>query len=82
MVDDFSTSNVVEVELVSLERFTSKIWKYFGFLGKNGQYKRKHDEVMYCNVTNIAETHLIIMSLQLSSAHPTELASMEKMRNV
>ena len=78
MVDDFSTSDVVEVELVSLERFSSKIWKYFGFLGKHGQYKRKHDEVMYCNVTNIAETHLLIMSLQLSSAHPTELASMEK----
>ena len=81
-MDDFSTSDVVEVELVSLERFTSKIWKYFGFLGKNEQYKRKHDEVMYCNVTNIAETCLIIMSLRLSSAHPIELASMEKMRNV
>ena len=55
MVDDFSTSDV-EIELVSLEGFSSKIWKYFGFLGKNGQYKRKHDEVMYCNVTIIAET--------------------------
>ena len=83
MVDDFSTNDVAEVELVSLERFSSKIWKYFGFLGKNGQYKRKHDEVMYCNVNNIAETHLIIMSLQLSSAHPTEVASCNvKMRNV
>ena len=41
-----------EVELIPLEGCTSKIWKYFGFPGKDGQYlerdKRKRNEVTCC----------------------------------
>ena len=49
MADDVSASDVCEDELIPLEGCTSKIWKYFGFLGKDGQYaerdKRKCNEV-------------------------------------
>ena len=38
MADDTSASDVGEVELILLEGCSSKIWKYFGFPGKDGQY--------------------------------------------
>ena len=84
MADDTSELTDDDVELIPLERCTSKIWKYFGFPGKDGQYlerdKRKCNEVACCvcskrfkycgNTSN--------MRLHLSTAHPSDFASMEK----
>ena len=57
---------VSEVELIPLEGFTSKIWRYFGFPGKDGQFverdKRKRNEVTFEFATrylSIVEAHLI-----------------------
>jgi len=85
MADDTSELTDDHVELIPLEGCTSKIWKYFGFPGKDrqfgeGQDKRKCNEVTCCvcskqfkycgNTSN--------MQLHLSTAHPSDFASMEK----
>ena len=72
------------VELIPLEGCSSKIWKFFGFPGKDREYiekdKRKHNEVTcavcskwfkYCGNTSN-------MWLHLSNAHPNDFALMEK----
>jgi len=83
-VDDMSKLTDDDVELIPLDRCISKIWKYFGFPEKDGQYlerdKWKHNEVTCCvcskqfkycgNTSN--------MRLHLSATHPNDFASMEK----
>ena len=75
---------VTEVELIPLEGCTSKIWRYFGFPGKDRQFlekdKRKRNEVTcrvcskrfkYCGNTSN-------MRLHLNTVHPNDFATMEK----
>ena len=75
---------ISEVELILLEGCTSKIWRYFGFPGKDGQLlekdERKRNEVTcrvcskrfkYCGNTSN-------MRLHLNTVHPNDFSTMEK----
>ena len=48
--DKSQSDNTDDTELIPLEGASSKIWKYFGFPGKDGQFterdKRKQNEVI------------------------------------
>ena len=84
MADDTSELTDDDVELIPLERCTSKIWKYFGFPGKDGQYlerdKRKCNEVACCVCSKRFKYcgNMPNMRLHLSTMHPSDFASMEK----
>ena len=45
-----------ETELIPLEGCSSKIWKYFGFPGKDGQYIERQAETKRSNLWLLLET--------------------------
>ena len=76
-----------ETELIPLEGASSKIWKYFGFPGKDGQYierdKRKRNEVTCgrCKKRFKYNGNTSNMRSHLSAVHPSDFAAMEKEDN-
>ena len=74
-------------ELIPLEGASSKIWKYFGFPGKDGQYierdKRKRNEVTCgrCKKRFKYNGNTSNMRSHLSAVHPSDFAAMEKEDN-
>ena len=76
-----------ETELIPLEGASSKIWKYFGFPGKDGQYterdKRKRNEVICsrCKKRFKYNGNTSNMRSHLNAIHPSDFAAMEKEEN-
>jgi len=73
-----------ETELLPLEGCSSKIWKYFGFPAKDGQYierdKRKRNEVTCgrCKKRFKYNGNTSNMRSHLSALHPSDFAAMER----
>ena len=73
-----------ETELIPLEGCSSKIWKYCGFPGKDGQYierdKRKRNGVIcgYCWKHFKYNGNTSNMRSHLNSLHPSDFTAMEK----
>ena len=72
-----------ETELIPLEGCSNKIWKYFGFPSKDGQYierdKRKQNEVTCgrCWKRFKYNGNTLNMRSHLSSLHPSDFTAME-----
>ena len=76
-----------DTKLIPLEGASSKIWKYFGFPGKDGQLterdKRKRNEVICscCRKRFKYNGNTSNMRSHLNTVHPSDFAAMEKEDN-